>query len=152
MEKFSYEANGYNRMQVNQFISDVITQTEGIINKCRAQNKDVERLKNQVVSLQAELKHYQELEESLKRAIMKAEETGDNIKRLAREESDMIVSDAKNNASRIVNEALLKAEKIENNAETLEKNMKIFKRKLKIIMEQQMAVVDEIEVLELDPH
>ena len=29
--------------------------------------------------------------------------------------------------------------------------MKIFKRKLKDIMEQQMAVVEEIEVLELDP-
>ena len=28
--------------------------------------------------------------------------------------------------------------------------MKIFKRKLKLIMEQQMAVVEEIEVLELD--
>ena len=68
-----------------------------------------------------------------------------------KEEREMIVRDAKNNASRIVNEALLKAEKIENNAETLEKNMKIFKRKLKVIMEQQMAVVDEIELLELDP-
>ena len=43
---------------------------------------------------------------------MKAEETGDNIKRMAREESEMIVTDAKHNASRIVNEALLKAEKI----------------------------------------
>ena len=28
MEKFSYEANGYNRGEVNQFISDVITETE----------------------------------------------------------------------------------------------------------------------------
>ena len=84
-------------------------------------------------------------------AILKAEETGDNIKRMAREEHEMIVRDAKNNASRIVNEALLKAEKIENHAENLEKNMKIFKRKLKVIMEQQMAVVDEIELLELDP-
>ena len=37
------------------------------------------------------------------------------------------------------------------NADILEKNMKIFKRKLKLIMEQQMAVVEEIEVLELDP-
>ena len=77
--------------------------------------------------------------------------SSDNIKRMAREERDIIVRDAKNNASRIVNEALLKAEKIENNAETLEKNMKIFKRKLKVIMEQQMAVVEEIELLELDP-
>ena len=63
----------------------------------------------------------------------------------------MIVTDAKNNASRIVNEALLKAEKIQASADTLEQNMKIFKRKLKLIIEQQLAVVEEIEVLELDP-
>ena len=144
MEKFSYEAYGYNRSEVNQFISDVITQTEGIITRCKAQNKEIEKLK-------AELEHYKMLEDTLKVAIIKAEETGDNIKRMAREESELIVTDAKHNASRIVNEALLKAEKIENNAEILEKNMKIFKRKLKLIMEQQMAVVEEIEVLELDP-
>ena len=63
----------------------------------------------------------------------------------------MIITDAKHNASRIVNEALLKAEKIQTNADTLEQNMKIFKRKLKLIIEQQLAVVEEIEVLELDP-
>ena len=144
MEKFSYEANGYNRQEVNQFVSDVIAQTEGIIKKCRAQGEAVEKLKE-------ELEHYKKMENTLQTAIIKAEETGDNIKRMAREEREMIVQDAKNNASRIVNEALLKAEKIENHAENLEKNMKIFKRKLKVIMEQQMAVVDEIELLELDP-
>ncbi len=144
MEKFSYEANGYNRQEVNQFVSDVIAQTEGIIKKCRAQGQEVEQLKK-------ELEHYKSMENALQTAILKAEETGDNIKRMAREEHDMIVRDAKNNASRIVNEALLKAEKIENNADTLEKNIKIFKRKLKVIMEEQMAVVDEIELLELDP-
>ena len=62
----------------------------------------------------------------------------------------MIITDAKHNASRIVNEALLKAEKIENNTELLERNMRIFKRKLKSIVEQQLAVVEEIEVLELE--
>ena len=144
MEKFSYEANGYNRQEVNQFVSDVIAQTEGIIRKCKAQGKALDELK-------MELEHYKNMEKTLQTAILKAEETGDNIKRMARDERDMIVRDAKNNASRIVNEALLKAEKIENNAETLEKNMKIFKRKLKVIMEQQMGVVEEIELLELDP-
>lgn len=143
MEKFSYEANGYNRQEVNQFINDVIVQTEGIIKKCRTQTDEVNRLKE-------ELEHYKNLENTLKTAIMKAEETGDNIKRMAREEHDIIVRDAKNNASRIVNEALLKAEKIESNADLLERNMKVFKRKLKVIMEQQMAVVDEIETLELE--
>ena len=144
MEKFSYEANGYNRSEVNKFISDVIKETEGIIARVRSQNDEIDELRK-------ELEHYKNLETTLKSAIMKAEETGDNIKRIAREESEMIVTDAKHNASRIVNEALLKAEKIENNAEILEKNMKIFKRKLKLIMEQQMAVVEEIEVLEVEP-
>ena len=47
-------------------------------------------------------------------------------------------------------ESLLKARKIEQEADTLEKNIKIFKRKLKIIVEQQMAVVEEIETLDLE--
>ena len=143
MEKFSYEKDGYNRSEVNKFISDVIKQTEGIIKRCKLQSSEIEKLRK-------ELTHYKSLEDTLKTAIIKAEETGDNIKRMAREEHELIVKDAKNNANRIVNEALLRAEKIENQADTLERNMKIFKRKLKVIMEQQMAVVEEIEVLELD--
>ncbi len=144
MEKFSYEANGYNRVEVNQFVSDVITQTEGIITKCKEQRVQIDKLKS-------ELEHYKNLERTLNLAIIKAEETADNIKKVARDESEMIVEDAKHNASRIVNEALLKADKIQTKADTLEQNVKIFKRKLKLIMEQQLAVVDEIEVLELDP-
>lgn len=143
MEKFSYEANGYNRNQVNQFVEEVITQTEGIIKRCKEQ-------KNEIENLRQELEHYKNIETSLKDAIIRAEEAGDNIKRMAREESEMIVTDAKHNASRIVNEALLKAERIEVQSERLQNNIKIFKRKLKLIIEQQMEVVDEIEVLDLD--
>ena len=58
MEKFSYEANGYNRNEVNQFIGDVITQTEGIITRCKNQTMEIERLK-------AELEHYKTLEDTL---------------------------------------------------------------------------------------
>lgn len=144
MEKFSYETNGYNRDEVNKFINDVIVQTENIVSRCKKQRDEIESLKK-------ELEHYRNLEKSLNMAILKAEETGDNIKRMARNEAEMIIGDAKGNASRIVNESLLRAEKIENRVDILERNLKIFKRKLRIIVEQQMAVVDEIEVLELDP-
>ena len=143
MEKFSYETNGYNRSEVNQFVSDVISETEGIITRVKSQRDEIEKLKK-------ELEHYKELESTLNKAIIKAEETSDNIKKMAREESNMIIDNAKHNASRIVNDALIKAEKIENNSYTLQRNMKIFKRKLKILMEQQQAVVDEIEILELE--
>ena len=143
MEKFNYEPNGYNRKEVNRFINDVIVQTEGIIKKYQSQSREIDNLNK-------ELEHYQSIEDSLKQAIASAEMTGNDIKHLAREEATMIIDNAKNNADRIVNEALLKAEKIEITRQNLENNIKIFKRKLKLIMEQQMAVVEEIEVLELD--
>lgn len=85
------------------------------------------------------------MEDMLKTSIVKAEESADNIKKLARDEANLVVNDAKNNASRIVNDALLRAEKIEFRKDTLESNMKIFKRKLKLIMRQQIEVVNEIE-------
>lgn len=143
MDKFHYEANGYNRSEVNAFIERVIRETEGIINKCQEQKKDIK-------ALEEKLENYRRLEDSINKSIVNAEKTGDDIKRLAREEADVIVSDAKNNASRIVNDALIRSEKIEQQADALERNIKIFKRKLKIIVEQQLAVVEEIEVLDLD--
>ena len=143
MDKFNYEANGYNRAEVNKFVTDVIKETEGIIKKCKDQKKEIRDLKDK-------LSHYEDLENTLKQSLINAEKTADNVKRLAREEADIIVSDAKHNASRIVGESLLKARKIEQEADTLEKNVKIFKRKLKIIVEQQMAVVEEIETLDLE--
>ena len=143
MEKFSYQANGYNRNEVNKFVSDVIKETEGIITRVRKQNTEIEELKK-------EIQHYREIENNLKNALLKANIQGDNINKIAREESEIIIRDAKSNASRIVNEALIRAERIELQADTLERNMRIFKKKLKAIFEQQQAIVDEIEILELE--
>ena len=52
----------------------------------------------------------------------------DGLAKAEDEKEDAIIEDAKKNASRIVNEALLRAEKIEIRTETLERNMKIFKK------------------------
>ena len=142
MEKFSLEPNGYNKEEVNQFVGDVIKQTENIVKKCKAQQAEIDKLKNQ-------LEHYKDAETNLKKTIIQAEKASDRLKEMAKEEAIMIVNDAKNNASRIVNEALLKADKIETKRDILEKNLQVFKRKLKLVVEQQMAVVEEIDTLEI---
>ncbi len=143
MEKFSYETNGYNREEVNQFVRHVIEETEDIIKKCGNQQNEITRLKEKLAS-------YETLEDTMKKTLLNAEKVSDNVKRLAREEADFVIEDAKHNASRIVNEALLKAEKIEQEADLLKRNIQIFKRKFKIIVEQQEAIVEEIETLELE--
>ena len=142
MNKFSLEVNGYNKAEVNKFIDDVITQTEGIVNRVKKQNKQISELKE-------ELAKYKQMEETMKNSIYKSEIAGNDIKRQAIEESKLIISDAKRNASRIVNDALLRSEKIELNADLLERNIRIFKKKLKLIVEQQLSVVEEIDQLDI---
>ena len=144
MEKFSYEANGYNRGEVNQFIDDVIIQTEDIVSRCQSQ-------RDEITELRKELEHYKNIEDTLKVAIIKAEKASNDIKQMAKDESEIIINEAKENASRIVNEALIRADRIERSAALLEKNMEIFKKKLKLIVEQQLEIIEDIEVLELEP-
>ena len=138
MDKFHYEANGYNRSEVNAFIERVIRETEGIINKCQEQKDEIKDLKDKLES-------YKLLEDSINKSIVNAEKTSDNIKRLAREEANVIVSDAKNNASRIVNEALIKAEKLENDGENLRKRIIVFKRRFKSVIETELETIESID-------
>lgn len=141
--RFSIEENGYNKAEVNKLIDDVIVQTEGIIERVKKQSREIKELKE-------ELEKYKRMEDTLKSSMYEAEVASNNIKKQAIDEGKMIVEDAKRNASRIVNDALIRSEKIELKADTLERNVRIFKKKLKLIVEQQLAVVDEIEELDLE--
>ncbi len=137
-EKFSREVDGYNKREVNKFIGEVIEMSEGIIKKCQDQQNEIDRLNN-------ELLHYKKLEQQRSSASIYA----DNVKNYARDEADIIISDAKNNANRILNDALIRANEIDIKRELLEKNMQIFRRKLKIILTEQESIIDEIDKLEL---
>ena len=137
MDKFSLETNGYNRSEVNQFVQNVIVETEKIINRVNEQQLEIKKLRS-------ELSHYKDLINT----INKTQEENEDIKRISREESELIISKAKSNASRIVNEALLQTEKLENDKYILEKNITILRGKLKIILEQQKVVLDALDELD----
>ena len=142
MDKFKIEQNGYSVSEVNKFVNDVISQTESMLEKMKAQKSEIDRLNR-------ELEKYQNIEKNLQNALYKSEEQAQNIRKSAYEEKEAIINDARLNASRIVNDALLRAEKAEIKADTLERNTRIFKKKLRLIVEQQLSVVDEIEELKV---
>ena len=79
-----------------------------------------------------------------------AQQVGENIRRMANSESERIIDEAKRNASRIVNDALIRSERIELKREQAERNLRVFKNRLRSIVEQQLSVVDEIEMLEVE--
>ena len=149
MEKFNYEANGYNRKEVNKFVSDVIDQTSGLVNKYIEQKETIKNQQKDIVNLKLELDRYKTLESNLKDQILRSERNAEQIKIHAKEEANMIIMDAKSSASRIVNEALIKAEEVEMKTRIASRNLKIFKQKLKIVVDQQKAIVDEIDDIEI---
>lgn len=140
MRKFNNSFPGYNKNEVNSFVKNVTTEYESMLEKLKARDKEIETLKK-------ELEHYKNIESTLNRAILIAEESSQNIKRTAFSESKVIIEDAKKNASRIINNALIKAEKVEVEANNLKRQVAQYKRRYKNILEEQL---DEIERLDLD--
>jgi cell division initiation protein len=137
MKKFSTSLNGYNKEEVNQFILNVAKEYESMLNKLKSQDEEIENLKNNLV-------RYQDLEATLNKTILIAEDTSNQIKRMARDESKTIIDEAKRNASRIVNEALVRCEELERDAEELRRRVIVFKRKFKQAVEAEVEVIDEI--------
>lgn len=148
MEKFTRTLRGYDPDEVNHFIDQVISQVEIMVNDIKSKNKkiaELSSLEEENAKLKEKLATYERMEGTLNRAILMAEKTSEQIKLSAHQESETIINDAKRNANRIVNDALLRAEKTEMDADMLRRNITIFKRKLKSIIEAQLDMVNDIE-------
>ena len=154
LEKFSRTLHGYNPEEVNSFLDEVINQVEKLIESNRQKNEEILLLKSQIKNAKTsdelikKAQKFDELEATLNKAIVMAENTGEHIRRVAKQERDLMLVDAKKNASVIINDALMRSEKIEYQASLLRKNIIMFKRKLKINLEEQLKLVDDIEVID----
>ena len=138
MKKFSTSLNGYNKNEVNSFVKDVAKEYESMLNNLKKRDEEISSLKQKLLQ-------YQNMENTLNKALLIAEDTSSQIKKVARDESKAIIDEAKRNASRIVNDALLKAEKLEADGENLRKRIVIFKRRFKSIIETELEAIDSIE-------
>ena len=152
MEKFSRVLRGYDPDEVNSFLDKVIAKVETMVKEIEEKDKkisDYQTLEEENKKLNDKVAQFLRMEENLKRAILMAEKTSEQIKLTAYQERDIIVSDAKKNANRIVNEALLKAETIEKESDMLRRNMIVFKRRLKDALSTQVELIEDIEKIEI---
>lgn len=149
MEKFSRTLRGYNPEEVNEFLDNVIKQVEQIV--AESKNKDIKiaELEKSLEQSKHKLETYERMEATLNKAIIMAQKTSEQIKLNAHDESELIINDAKQNANRIVNEALIRAENTEREAMLLQRNINIFKRRVRDIVEAQLEVVKELDTVEL---
>lgn len=147
-KEFSKGFRGYDEDEVNEFLDQVIKDYELIIREKR-------ELEEKVKELQERITHYNNIEETLNKSIVIAQEAGEEVKRNAQKEAKLIVREAEKNADRIVNESLAKARKVAMEIEDLKKQSKVFRNRFKMLIEAQLDMLssndwDQIMEYEID--
>lgn len=152
MEKFKRSLRGYDPNEVNRFLDQIINQVETMMTDIKERDAKIIELENIVVDnqrLKDKVEQFERMEGTLNKALFMAQKTSEQIKLSAHQESTILLEEAKQNANRIVNEALLRAEKTELEVNMLKRNVNIFKRRLRGLIETQLEMVDDIEKIEL---
>ena len=142
MKKFDRSINGYNIYQVNEFVDDVVKEVDQMVEKIRNQSLEIQKLTS-------ELEHYKKLDETLNKAVAIASTSAETIKDSSKSESEIILINAKKNANRIINDALVKAEHIEEESQRLRRNIITYKRRIKDLMDQQSDLIDDLDKIDL---
>ena len=159
MDRFSRTLHGYNPEEVNKFLDDVIVQVERIIESNKIKTKEIETLKKQLKDINnskvdaatiAKAKKFDELQGTLVDAIEMAKNTGEHMRVVAKKERNLIIEDAKRNANLIIRDAVDKSKRIEYQADLLRKNIISFKRRLKVNLEEQIKLIDEIDIIDIE--
>ena len=102
---------------------------------------EVRRLQQENMSLHNQVKYYKQIESTLNNSMNMIKGTGEQIKNNALKEREVI-------ASRILNEALLKSERINMESEKLKKDIMMYKSKVRSLIECQLEVIDDIEKID----
>lgn len=141
MNGFNTVFRGYDKEEVKKYLDKVIKEYERLLNEKKIVDEKVNDLSKQ-------LEKYEQLESTLNRALFSAENASDEIKRVARLEAEGLINEAKRNANRIINDALIKAEMANDDADRLKRNVTLLKKRLRAIIEGQLEVIEEMDRLD----
>ncbi|UVI32211.1 DivIVA domain-containing protein [Paenibacillus spongiae] len=133
-KEFGRRLRGYDEDEVNEFLDQVIKDYELLIRE----NKE---LQNHSLALQEKLNHFANIEETLSKTIIVAQEAADDLKNNAKKEAQLIVKEAEKNADRIINESLAKSRKVSLEVEELKKQASIYRARFRTLVEAQLDLL-----------
>lgn len=140
MNNFSYEENGYNKKEVNNFIDNVINNVENLIKKCNEYEKKIS-------ILTSELNSYKSKEKELGESLIRATEIFHTIRENALKERESLLSSINLERETIIKDAYQKLQDIELKRLNIVQNIQIYKEKLKFILKEQEKYLNEIDII-----
>ncbi|MFS0861412.1 DivIVA domain-containing protein [Fredinandcohnia sp. 179-A 10B2 NHS] len=133
-KEFNKGFRGYDEDEVNEFLDQVIKDYELVI-------REKKELESKLSELNEKLGHFTNIEETLNKSILIAQETAEEVKRNASKEAKLIIKEAEKNADRIINESLAKSRKITIEIEELKKQSKVFRNRFRMLIEAQLDML-----------
>lgn len=148
-KEFSVKMRGYDQDQVNDYLDQIIKDYELLLKQKKETEKKLEFAEEKLAS-------YDQMQDSLNKSIIVAQDAADRLKVNSEKEADMISKEAENKASKVrqdaenhadqlLKEAVGKARKIEEETEALRKQSRIFRQRLQLMIESQLELVKKDE-------
>ena len=137
-KKFSKQMmNGYSVEEVDDFLDELtLDYTKNY--------KEVNELRSKVDELHKSLEHYKTIEETLQNTLVMAQSTAEDVKKVARQQADQIINEAKGNAQKqasdLDNEIIAKKKELED----VKKQFDIYKAKMESLLISQLELLKDI--------
>lgn len=134
-KEFSRVFRGYDEDQVNEFLDQIIKEFDIML-------KEKRQLEERVATLNEKLSQFANIEETLKKSLIMAQETADELKANARKEAQLIIKEAEKNADRLINEALAKSRKLVSEIDELKRRASVYRMRFRSILEAQLEMLE----------
>ncbi|MDI6851569.1 MAG: DivIVA domain-containing protein [bacterium] len=120
---------------------EVLTYLEMISNEFEKLIQENERLKERIMVMEKKLSEYEELEESLKKALFLAQQSSEQVITNAQERAQNIIKEAQVKAEKMIAEVALRRSRLEDEIQRLEKRKYEILQKLRGEMEYYLRLL-----------
>ena len=138
-KKFSKQMmNGYSVEEVDDFLDDLTADYT-------KNYKEATELRAKVEELTQSLEHYKSIEATLQNTLVMAQKTADDVKNVAKQQADQIVSEAKGNAQKQVDDLDSEIIAKKRELDDVKKQFDIYKAKMESLLISQLELIKDMK-------
>lgn len=137
-KEFNVKMKGYDKEQVNDFMEVVKKELEQLI-------REQKELQKQLAFAEEKVVHFQNMQDTLNKSIVVAQDAADRLKENARKEAEIILFEAEKSADKLLKDAADKATQINQETENIRKESRNFRQRLQLMVESQMNLIENDE-------
>jgi len=137
-KKFSKQMmNGYSVEDVDDFLDELAVDYTRMF-------KEVSEYKSRMEELENSLNRYKSIEGTLQNTLVMAQSTAEEVKTVAKQQAEQIISDAKSSVQETVNQLNRELTAKEQQKEELTKQFDVYKAKMESLLISQLELLKEI--------